>query len=213
MHPAFQIIVMTLLILSPIAIMLPLIFWLGNSQNRKAWNFTGMIADELGIILNGRNEKHRMYDFPVLDGYYKKRKIEIYTKEAGSGKGRTRITILRVHCNCSYSNTFKIENKSWFYKIAIALGAKHIETSNDAFNKKFILRSNNSDFVKNIFDFNFSALILQAKFPFNFIIKFEGSHFEYTENSIILTDACRQRFIEIAKLCNNLCVQLEKKVN
>lgn len=210
MHTVLTIIVFILIVLSPAIILIPFYFWLINHQTRKVWQHTGILADELGIFLNGRNHIHKQYDLPILNGYYNQRKITLNTQVLGNWERRTRVTNMIIASNYSLPYKFIIRKRNIFTILPSFVKTKQPFKSNyKDFNKKFIVELENVNAIGQLFNTEFCSLLINLPFKNNASLYFNGSAFQYTEHAIITNDKCRNRFFNMINTCHFLLQNIE----
>ncbi|TND09622.1 MAG: hypothetical protein FD123_979 [Bacteroidetes bacterium] len=199
-----------LVILLPFAGLIYFLVWFVRRQLQSTWMHTGILADETGMILARRNEKHGMGDFPVLQGYCNKRRVDIFTHVVGSGKHRHRVTTLHIYCQTHPANSLSIWKEGMMSKIGIALGMQDIKTGNIEFDDKFVLKSHSDIFARSVFDYNTCILALQAHGFFSSSgLYLKNGRFEYTESVVISNDKIRNRFKNMIIFADALCRRVE----
>lgn len=190
--------------------LIALTIWVVRSSIRKTWLHTGLLADQLGLPLPRRNEKHGMNDFPVIQAMYRNRQINIYSHVVGSGKNRTRVTTLLVSCKTHPANTLSLSKEGLFSKIGIALGMQDIKTGNIDFDEKYVLKSHSDIFARSIFDYQTCLLAIQAYEFFSYAgLQLKNGRFEYTESGTISNDKTRNRFHNMIVFADLLCQRVE----
>jgi hypothetical protein len=210
MHSILTIIVFILIILSPAIILIPFIFWLGNHQNKKVWKQTILLAYQLHIPLYGKDEKHKMYDFPHLRGYFKNRKVEVYTKETGSGRTRSRATFISMNCKQHLNFRFTLHKKNLLNGLLIFFQKKPVEINFSGFSRKFVLYGTDEESLKRIFNHDVCECLMKTDFIWRSTIIFSNSQIEYTENSLILSETTKNRFLSMVSICHLLCEHIDK---
>jgi len=192
-----------------LALFIFLIIKLMRWQKKKVWTHTGVIADTLNIILDGRDDPKFYKRFPVLSGKYKNRQLNIYTEMRGSGKHRHYVTVLQIACASHTDNTLTIWKEGSFSKIGKAFGMQDIVTGFDDFDKRFVLRSKNPDFAQKVFNQKVSDKFLDSAKLIGTSLYFENGYFSYTEQLLIANDITRQRYMNVIDLFTLLAERVE----
>lgn len=141
-----------------------------------------------------------------LEGTYRGCFTKIYNYTVGSGKNSTTYSTVRIVGPNPKELTFNIYREGMFSKLGKIMGMQDIQTGDPTFDDKFVIKSNNPEFIK-------IALLPEIKSKFIDIwerhkphgsITLKDEELHYDEVGTIRTVEIRERFGAIADLLADL---------
>lgn len=111
---------------------------------KEVW---GHLAEEI----DGTFEKTSVLKAPRLEKAYKNWTILLDTYTVNTGKSSVTYTRMRVPYKCENDISFKLTRKNIFSGIGRMFGMPVVETYDYDFNDEFVLKSNDENVVKEIF--------------------------------------------------------------
>jgi hypothetical protein len=141
-----------------------------------------------------------------LEGNYRNFSMKIYNYTVGSGKNSTTYSTARIIGPNPKNLTFEFHREGMFSKLGKLVGMEDIQSGDKEFDKKFIIKSSNPDFIKVV-------LLPQIKEKFCDIwnqhkaqgtIRLKDEELQYNEVGTIRNEATCERFAAIADLLVDL---------
>ena len=146
-----------------------------------------------------------------VSGTYRGGTLEVWHFTRGSGKNSSPYIGMKVGLENRRDLSFKIYKEGFFSKIGKTFGMQDVRVGNTAFDKTFIVKCSDPDFIR-------TALLpeIMEKFFVAFeqhgakgTIQLEGDEIYYEEGGRIRSEANRARFVALV----DLCVDLRETVN
>jgi hypothetical protein len=152
---------------------------------------------------------------PSCNGSYRKRNLVLYmfTRSSGSGKNRrtTTYTAFTLDVNNPEGFEFNIYEQGFFTTLLTKFGMQDIQIGDEAFDKEFIIKSNNENMVRSML----SPMIMSKFIDFAqrytaFGIKLNGSQFYYEAPISIASEKIAMQFEEKINFFCDVADQIEE---
>lgn len=141
-----------------------------------------------------------------LEGVFRNCNIKIYNYVVGSGKNSTTYSTVRIVGPNPKGLSFHFHREGIFSKIGKTFGMQDIQTGDMTFDKMFIIKASDPDFIK-------VALLRQIKNGFYDVwekhgsqgtLALDGDELQYNEVGTIRNEKVRERFAAAADLLVDL---------
>jgi hypothetical protein len=162
------------------------------------------IADSLGVECDLKDGTFIDYKTAVLKGDLKGREFFAHM-ETQSG---VTFTIFRISCKNPGAKAIDIHPEGALWKIGKAAGVKDIQVGSDAFDKQYVLRSKDEDFVQKVMTNSICDAFAQAKTKGKMNLDFHRIQFEMA--ATIHNDKLREDFLESVRLAQMLAESVER---
>ena len=162
------------------------IFFFVRFSNKSVVEYFKKLAEKYNLTLN-ESKKIGIRKFPSAEGMYRGYPLYIGTVNKEETNYKNTYTFFRMVCTNSAGVSFRIVRKN---KINSMNYGKHSMSINDnEFEEKFIVNSNNPEFMITLLDFNVKYKLLQAAdLGFNGEITLENDNLICTEPELIRND-------------------------
>lgn len=182
-------------------------------QRRKMREYFTLFAQKLSCASN--IPEGFFGGFPSISGTYRKRSLHVYmfTRSSGSGKNRRSTTYtaftLDVHNPDGFE--FHIYEQGLFSTLLTKFGMQDIQTGDEAFDKEYIVKSNDESKVRTMLNPMLTAKFMDFAAKYTaFGIRLKGSQFYYERPVTITNDTMLQQFEEKINFICDIADQIEE---
>lgn len=177
-----------------------------------------ILADKLQLRLDVPElnfwQKLFVSRYPELNGLFEERyNLRIYMYSTGSGKSKKIYTGFSISCSNSKRRSLMLSREGVFQKIGKAIGMqKDIELRDEEFDSRYILKSSDSLFVKELFaDPDLREFFI--KYDYAFVmgrLNLMNDSLEFQRTGILNTDYERKRIVVAIRLAVKIAERLEE---
>ena len=157
---------------------------LSRRQCAKARRNLAALAGALGLQLHEKPPVLGLFPLvPTVDGRYRERPIRFYTFTTGSGKQRQTWQAVGLACENRHGLSLGLVTQGFLLTLATRLGAQDLQVGDAAFDSRFIVRSNDAEFIRAALLPEVRAALLGAWSPraMGAHLKLEGGEVVYAE--------------------------------
>jgi len=195
-----------------------IIYFLSTVHYRSIERHFQVLAEKLDLQVQLANQSTfgRIFSmkYPSVEGQIDERfSIRVYMYSRGGGKSKKTYTAFQLSCSNPRQESMTLHREGIFQKIGKAIGMqKDIELRDDDFDKRYILKSSNALFVKELFaDPDFREFFI--KYDFAFVdgqLKLNHSGIEFERMRILNTEHERKCTIVAIRLAVKIAERLEE---
>lgn len=190
-----------------------LVLYLAVRQRRKLRESFAVFAERLGCPAS--IPKGFFGGFPSINGVYRKRSLRVYmfTRSSGSGKNRssTTYTAFTIPVTNADGFEFHVYEQGFFTTLLTKFGMQDILIGDEAFDKEFIVKSNNEEKVRAML----SPMIVTKFMDFAerytaFGIQLKGDQFYYEAPETVTNEKHMLRYEEKINFICDIADQLDE---
>lgn len=180
----------------------------GFRQNRKIsnrnWDYFVRYAETFRIRIDKPEIGFFTSAMPQFMGDYGNVRLDIRSERRSSGKHTHYYTVINIYLRGANEFQVKVVKQGLLQKIGKALGMQDIITGNEEFDQKFILKSNDEERARQIFDFRFTNEFLAIENQLRGRIRLKNNSIHYEEMLRLDSENHLQRMIAITHVCVKL---------
>jgi hypothetical protein len=193
-----------ILVLLPVLILPWLVlFFLMMASNKKVLKNYSTLTEKYSLQPD-LTKKIGMRNHPSVSGVYRNRqiKVESVIRDSLDGKKVIPHTVLCVECSNMEGFTFSVFKRNRKNSTEYSAGSSLVEDAE--FDNKFIIRTNNPEKMKRLFDFNTRFKLDQVHaLGFEGRIDLQGNFLTYMESGLMASEESRMRTeLVLHELCD-----------
>lgn len=146
---------------------------------------------------------------PLVSGHYRGREISVFCLGHGIEETRQTDTALRVEVRGPHGFQFLFHRRSALGKARREVKAPQVETGDEAFDKEFVLRSNNAGTVLAVLDANARQRLIGLWKGRAASIYLRDGVLTYVEFGLLMEDARRERIEALMEFACDLADQID----
>ena len=190
-----------------------LILFMTLRQRKKMREYFSVFADKLGCTVS--IPEGFFGGFPSISGAYRNRSLHVYmfTRSSGSGKNQrsTTYTAFTLDVRNPEAFEFHIYEQGFFSTLLTKFGMQDIQIGDEAFDKEYIVKSNNESKVRNML----TPMLISKFMDFadrytGFGIRLKGSQFYYERPVSITNEKTLLQFEEKINFICDIADQIEE---
>lgn len=192
---------------------LVLAFYLAVRQKSKLREYFSIFSAKLGC---SATIPEGFFDgFPSINGNYRKRPLQVYMFKRSSGSGNNRrsttYTAFKIPVDKTDGFEFHIYEQGFFTTLLTKLGMQDIQIGDEAFDKEFIVKSNQEEKVRTMLTPMIMSKFLElAERYVAFGVQFKGGQFYYEAAATITSEKTMMQFEEMINFMCDIADQLDQ---
>lgn len=189
------------------------VFWILKNTFEKVERQWKKMAEELNLQLEIPQSKWRWItrDYPSMHGEIEGFPVNFYMLIRGSGKHTVLYTGFEIRMKNPHSRTLRLYKEGFFSKVGKAFGGQDIQLGDDAFDKGFIIKSNDERFAQKLLNPQMRDLVLRNRHLFVSeisLISDEGLKYEAVLQ--IKKDKQREDLVQLLQLTIKLAKRIQE---
>lgn len=162
------------------------IFFFVRFTNKSVVQYFKKLGEKYNLTVND-SKKIGIGRFPMAEGMFRGYPLFIGSMKKGEENCKYTYTFIRLLCSNTTGINFRIVRKT--KQNIINYNQYAIKVNDSEFEEKFIINSNNPEFMLSLFDFNIKYKLLQAaNLGFSGDITLDNENLLYTEPELIRND-------------------------
>ncbi len=154
-------------------------------------------------------KKGEVKGYPSVDGMLLERHVRVHIKCIDHSNEIPKYTCISMACaNLSY--TIFLSNEVFFDQLNKAFGSQDIQTGDKDFDKKFIIKGNNEQLIKKLFDTATKQLLIKYRSSLDWKLTIYKNEIYYEEKYIMDHDENYKRTIELIKMIEKIAQRAEE---
>lgn len=200
----FGVIILTFIVIGGLA------YYMMTSQVKKIIIQFTILAKKLGLNIKIPDGKWSTIEiYPSLEGQLNGMPFSFSMYNTNTGIGTTSCTIFKLTINPSGGNkVVQISKEGVMGSIYKASGAKDVQVGDEAFDKKFIVETNNMDFLQKLLQPKTKNMILAQEKNIVGFLKISEKEIIYDAVDALMTDKRREVWEDLIQLALNLSREL-----
>lgn len=171
------------------------VFLIAKIRNNRLMRQFGLLAIQYGLTVQAR-KRFGFYCHPFIKGSYKFRDLHIGTYTEDFWKHAVHYTFVTVEVERAEGKTFDVYKESYFRKFENEVGGHDIKTGDAEFDERFLVSSNDEEFVKQVLDEKVRNKFFEDIMAKNFYgsVQLKDGKLMFTHAGFIKNDLVRELF-------------------